>query len=157
MKTILIILLTVVGLTLEAQEKVKPEIVKDSNKFRKLTPIEEYVIVNKGTEKPFTGEYYNYKSSGSYACKHCGAELYRSSDKFDSGCGWPSFDDEIKGAVLKQPDADGKRTEITCAKCGAHLGHVFIGEHLTQKDIRHCVNSVSLIFIPAETNKKGGQ
>jgi len=118
--------------------------------YRKLNAFEEYVILKKGTEMPFTGEFYKHKEKGTYACKQCGAHLYRSADKFDSGCGWPSFDDEIKGAVLRVPDADGRRTEIICANCKGHLGHVFIGEGFTRKNTRHCVNSVSLIFIPAD-------
>ncbi len=123
-------------------------------KSKKLTPEEEYVIVHKGTEKPFSGKYYKFKQKGTYTCKQCGAELYRSEDKFDSGCGWPSFDDEIKGAVKRTPDKDGIRTEITCASCGAHLGHVFFGEKFTKKNTRHCVNSISMEFIPALTKSK---
>ncbi len=114
-----------------------------------LTKAESYVINNKGTETPFTGKYTDYREKGTYLCKKCGAALYYSSGKFESDCGWPSFDDEIKGAVKRSPDPDGMRTEITCASCGAHLGHVFTGERMTPKNIRHCVNSVSLDFVPA--------
>ena len=114
-----------------------------------LTKAESYVINNKGTESPFTGKFVKNKEKGTYVCKKCGAALYYSSDKFESDCGWPSFDDEIKGAVNRFPDPDGMRTEIECANCGAHLGHVFTGERFTSKNVRHCVNSVSLDFVPA--------
>ena len=116
----------------------------------KLTPEEERVIVQKGTELPFSGKYHAFKEKGSYACKRCGSILYLSAAKFDSGCGWPSFDEEVPGAVRRQVDSDGQRTEILCATCGAHLGHVFFGEGFTAKDTRHCVNSISMNFIPAD-------
>ncbi len=116
--------------------------------YNDLTLQESRVIVNKGTEIPFTGEYTDHYENGTYICKRCGAALYYSSSKFRSDCGWPSFDDEIKGAVNRFPDPDGRRTEIVCSSCGAHLGHVFTGEHYTSKNISHCVNSVSLDFVP---------
>jgi peptide methionine sulfoxide reductase msrA/msrB len=148
--TILIFIICLAGMSEKSfsQEKLK---------FNDLTKAESAVINDKGTERPFTGKYTDFKGKGTYICKKCGAALYYSNDKFESDCGWPSFDNEIKGAVKRIPDADGMRTEIECANCGAHLGHVFTGEHLTAKNVRHCVNSVSLEFVPAqlETGRYG--
>jgi methionine-R-sulfoxide reductase len=127
---------------------------QDKMEYNKLTPDEERVILNKGTEMPYSGKYTSNKESGTYICKQCNAELYKSNDKFDSHCGWPSFDDEIDGAVKKVPDADGRRTEIICNNCGGHLGHVFVGEQFTDKNTRHCVNSISLGFIPSKEKEE---
>lgn len=117
--------------------------------YNTLTPEEERVILHKGTERAFTGIYNSHKEDGTYICKRCDEPLFRSEDKFDSQSGWPSFDDAIPGAVKQVPDADGMRTEIVCDNCGAHLGHVFTGERFTDTNVRHCVNSISLNFLPA--------
>jgi len=137
--------------------QINDSMVKNNPKnmnLKELAPEEKAVIIDKGTEPPFSGKYWNFNENGTYFCKRCSAALYLSQDKFDAHCGWPSFDDEIKGAVKRIPDSDGMRTEIVCASCGAHLGHVFMGEGLTEKDTRHCVNSISLEFIPDEKVKK---
>ncbi len=145
-----LILLLCVG-ACQAQEKRQNLTIgkSDTMKYNELSPQEERVLVYKATDRPFTGDYYNKKDAGLYICRRCNNPLYRSEDKFDSHCGWPSFDDEIEGAVKSLPDADGYRTEIICNNCGGHLGHIFRGEGFTVKETRHCVNTSSLRFIPS--------
>ena len=146
---LLLALLTVPAIALSQNE-----IQMKSTQFDNLTEEEKRVIVNKGTEPAFSGEYNKHFEAGTYACKACESPLFRSSNKFKSNCGWPSFDDEIKGAIKRKADNSGGmvRTEIVCAACGGHLGHVFEGEQLTPKDTRHCVNSISVIFVPEKTD-----
>lgn len=122
------------------------------DEFNELTPEEARIILHKGTERPGSGKYVDTKDEGTYICRQCNAELYRSQHKFHSGCGWPSFDDEIENAVQRVPDADGHRVEILCSNCSGHLGHVFLGEQMTAKNTRHCVNSLSMLFV--ETGKE---
>ncbi len=149
MKYILISLILAYSLSLVGQDQEK-SVIMDPQNYNKLTEFEEFVILKKGTEQAWTGKYVDHKETGVYVCRQCNSPLYRSDDKFDGHCGWPSFDDEIEGAILRIPDADGRRTEIACAHCEGHLGHVFLGEKFTKKDTRHCVNSVSIDFIPAK-------
>ncbi|MGM0479113.1 MAG: methionine-R-sulfoxide reductase [Bacteroidota bacterium] len=124
---------------------------KTKDQYNTLTEAEKRVLLEKGTERPFSGELLENTRSGMYVCKQCNAPLYRSDDKFNASCGWPAFDDEIEGAVERRPDDDGRRTEIVCSNCGGHLGHVFLGEGYTVKNTRHCVNSIAMKFIPAES------
>ena len=138
---------------ISCQSQTSQQNPKKKMSYNKLTSAEEYVILNKGTDMPFTGDYYKKKDNGIYICRQCNAPLYNSKDKFESDCGWPSFDDEITGAVTRVNDADGRRTEIICNNCKGHLGHVFLGEGFTKKETRHCVNTSSIKFVPADSVK----
>ena len=120
---------------------------KNKDQWNSLSKEEAHIIENKGTERPFTGEYNEFKGEGYFVCRRCEQPLYQMKDKFDSGCGWPSFDNEIESAVKRIPDPDGRRIEITCSHCEGHLGHVFTGEMMTAKNVRHCVNSLSIKFV----------
>lgn len=151
MKNYLIICSLFIGLSACSQEPAKtPDSSKKETKYNKLTSQEESVILFKNTDRAFTGDYYQKTDKGIYICKQCNNPLYKSDDKFESHCGWPSFDDEIKGSVIRVPDADGMRTEIICVNCKGHLGHVFTGEGFTDKDTRHCVNTSSIQFYPSK-------
>lgn len=137
----------------QGQNKSTTNVMDTTKKYNELTAQQEQVLVNKATDRAFTGDYYNKKDNGLYICRRCNNPLYTSEDKFDSHCGWPSFDAEIKGSVTRILDADGRRTEIVCNNCQGHLGHVFIGEEMTDKNTRHCVNTSSLLFVPKDQIK----
>ena len=149
-ETIFTLLLTIILFGCQAQEadttKQTAQESPAAGKYNPLTPWQQRVILDKATDRPFTGDYYNKTDKGIYVCRQCNNRLYQSDDKFESHCGWPSFDDEIDGSVIRVPDADGMRTEIICANCKGHLGHVFTGEGFTDKDTRHCVNTSSILF-----------
>lgn len=144
----LLVVTSFVACAQKQEKKAAPSKTTKKMEYNKLTKEEEAVIVHKGTEWAGTGKYDKFFEKGTYVCKRCNAPLYTSDSKFDAHCGWPAFDDEIKGAVKRVPDADGQRVEIVCKNCDAHLGHVFVGEGLTAKNTRHCVNSISMVFVP---------
>ena len=148
MKTIIILLSLICSIPLVSacQQKTTKKMEQNA-KYNKLNDYEKKVLLEKATDRPYTGEYTDNKKTGTYICRQCNNPLYESKDKFDSHCGWPSFDDEIKGSVKQIPDADGMRTEIVCNNCQGHLGHVFMGEGFTNKNTRHCVNSTSMVFV----------
>jgi len=146
-------LIVLITITFSCGRSQQTNITDKNMKFNILNKEEQRVILGKGTEHPFTGKFEHYEKKGTYLCKRCNSPLYYSNSKFDAQCGWPAFDDEIPGAVIRKTDADGSRTEILCAHCGAHLGHVFLNEGFTDKNVRHCVNSISLNFIPVVVDK----
>ena len=149
MKQIVLSLLLMLGAVVSQADETK-KLKEIPIEYNTLTPEEEYVILRKGTERPFGTNYEEFQAqgAGTYVCRQCDNPLYSTDSKFDSHCGWPSFDDEIEGAVKHLPDADGSRVEIVCSNCGGHLGHVFKGERMTAKNTRHCVNYTSIKFIP---------
>lgn len=147
---LLSISIAMTGQATKAHAKPVEKTIMNPEKYNYLSDLEVFVLLRKGTEKPWTGLFVDHKEKGVFVCKQCNSPLYLSKDKFDSHCGWPSFDDEVEGAVTRKTDADGRRTEIVCSNCDGHLGHLFLGERFTSKNTRHCVNSVSIDFIPKE-------